>query len=62
MISDFDKIYKKKAFLNTYQQSSLFSDNLDEFEESREVVTDMIEEYKLCEKSDYPDLCKKNVK
>ena len=37
----------------------MFSDNLDEFDESKEVVIDMIEEYKACESKDYPEYCKR---
>lgn len=31
----------------------MFESNLDEFDDSREVVTNMIEEYKASEKADY---------
>eukprot|EP01080_Neovahlkampfia_damariscottae_P006042 gene6042-10043_t len=59
IVIDFDKIYKKKAFLEPYKQVSMFSENLDEFEESKEVVIDMIEEYKACESKDYQEYCKR---
>lgn len=62
ILVDFDKIYKRKAFLNTYQQSSLFANNLDEFEESKNVVLELSEEYKACEKKDYLEWAKKKEK
>lgn len=62
ILVDFDKIYKRKAFLNTYQQSSLFANNLDEFEDSKNVVYELSEEYKACEKKDYLEWSKKKEK
>ena len=31
----------------------MFKDNLDEFDDSREVVTSLIDEYRACEREDY---------
>lgn len=49
----FDKIYSKKAFLNAFQHSELFSD--DDFIESREVTRGLIEEYLASEEKSYLD-------
>ncbi len=44
---------KRNAFLEQYKKERMFSDGLGEFDESREVVTDLIEEYKAAEGKDY---------
>ncbi|KAF9965282.1 gamma-tubulin [Mortierella alpina] len=49
----FDKLRKRNAFLEPYRQGSLFQDGLEEFDESREVVQDLINEYEACENPDY---------
>ncbi|KAF9398188.1 gamma-tubulin, partial [Podila epigama] len=49
----FDKLRKRNAFLEPYRQGSLFQDGLEEFDESREVVQDLINEYEACENADY---------
>jgi tubulin gamma len=49
----YDKIRKRNAFLSEYQKEPMFEDNLDEFDNSREVVQELIDEYKACERSDY---------
>ncbi|KAG0336675.1 gamma-tubulin, partial [Podila horticola] len=49
----FDKLRKRNAFLEPYRQGSLFEDGLEEFDDSREVVQDLINEYEACENPDY---------
>ena len=44
---------KRNAFIEAYKKTAPFSDNLDEFDESREVVTDLIAEYEGAEDADY---------
>ena len=44
---------KRNAFLDTYKKTAPFSDNLNEFDEAREVVADLIAEYKAAEDADY---------
>ena len=44
---------KRNAFMETYKKTAPFSENLDEFDEAREVVTDLITEYEAAEDSDY---------
>lgn len=41
-----------------YKKTAPFADNLNEFDEAREVVTDLISEYEAAENADYlnPDL------
>jgi tubulin gamma len=52
-LSQYDKLRKRKAFLEAYRQEKIFDGKLDEFDASREVVVDLINEYKAAEKSDY---------
>lgn len=55
--NDFDKIYKKKAFLNNYREIDMFNNDVDlhaEFEESREIAECLIDEYKAAETIEYP--------
>lgn len=44
---------KKDAFLQQYKESKIFEDNLDEFDDSAEVVKNLIQEYAASEKSTY---------
>lgn len=44
---------KRNAFIEGYKKTAPFSDNLNEFDESREVVTDLIAEYEAAENADY---------
>lgn len=44
---------KRNAFLEAYKKTAPFSENLDEFDESRQVVADLISEYEAAENADY---------
>jgi tubulin gamma len=44
---------KRNAFIETYKKTAPFADNLNEFDEAREVVTDLIAEYEAAEDEDY---------
>lgn len=44
---------KRNAFIEGYKKTAPFSDNLLEFDEAREVVTDLIAEYEAAETADY---------
>ncbi|CBJ29680.1 gamma tubulin [Ectocarpus siliculosus] len=52
-LQQFDRIRKRNAFVDNYRKEPMFADNLDEFEDSREVVASLIEEYKACESPNY---------
>jgi len=55
-IQQFDKLRKVGAFIENYRsQGPMFADNLEEFDDSREVVANLVEEYKSCEKPEYVD-------
>jgi len=44
---------KRNAFIDNYKKTAPFADNLSEFDEAREVVTDLIAEYEAAEDADY---------
>jgi tubulin gamma len=44
---------KKKAFLDQYKKEALFSDGFEEFDSSREIVQELINEYEACETPEY---------
>ena len=44
---------KRNAFMEGYKKTAPFSENLNEFDEAREVVTDLIQEYEAAENADY---------
>merc|ERR550537_1749096 len=52
-IKQYDKLRSRNAFLENYRQEALFSDNLDEFDNAKEVVVSLSQEYKAAEKDDY---------
>ncbi|KAI9483480.1 MAG: tubulin gamma chain [Benjaminiella poitrasii] len=49
----YDKLRKRNAFLEQYRKYAIFSEDLDEFDDSRNVVQDLIDEYEACETSSY---------
>jgi tubulin gamma len=55
-MKNFDKLKKRNAFVENYKnKGSLFADGLEELDDSREVVANLIEEYKAAEKKNYLD-------
>ncbi|XP_071698774.1 tubulin gamma-1 chain-like [Rutidosis leptorrhynchoides] len=45
---------KRQAFLDKYRSFSLFDGNdLSEFDESRDIIESLVDEYKACESPDY---------
>ncbi len=57
-MKQYDGMRKRNAFMEGYKKTAPFADNLNEFDEAREVVADLIAEYEAAEESDYlnPDL------
>ena len=49
----YDKLRKRDAFLDNYRKVDMFADDLSEFDDSREIVQDLIEEYRASESADY---------
>lgn len=52
-VKQYEKLRSRNAFLDNYRQEALFSDSLDEFDNAKEVVVSLSEEYKAAEKEDY---------
>ena len=52
-LRDYDKMRKREAYLEQFKKESMFSDNLDEFDESREVVQQLVDEYHAATKENY---------
>jgi tubulin gamma len=54
---------KRNAFMEGYKRTAPFADNLNEFDEAREVVQDLIAEYEAAENADYlnPDAGEKTA-
>jgi tubulin gamma len=49
----FDKLYEKRAFLDNYKRQPMFEDGFEEFDDSYDVVTGLVEEYQAAQSSDY---------
>ena len=49
----YDRLRKRNAFLDQYRKEAMFADSLDEFDNSREVVQNLISEYEASESADY---------
>ncbi|PQM34903.1 tubulin gamma-1 chain [Prunus yedoensis var. nudiflora] len=53
-LSQYLMLRKKQAFLDNYRKFPMFAENdLSEFDESREILQSLVEEYKACESPDY---------
>ncbi|EDN04818.1 tubulin gamma chain [Histoplasma mississippiense (nom. inval.)] len=53
IVSQYDRLRKRNAFLEQYKKEAPFADGLGEFDEARTVVMDLIAEYESAEKPDY---------
>ncbi|CAC5389692.1 tubulin gamma-1 chain isoform X1 [Mytilus californianus] len=52
-LNQFDKLRKREAFMDQFKKESIFKDNLDEFDNSREVIQQLVDEYQAATKPDY---------
>jgi len=52
-LDQYDKLKKRNAFLESYKKFKMFENGLDEFDDSRAVVDELVQEYKACESADY---------
>merc|ERR1712203_683421 len=52
-IKQYDKLRSRNAFLENYRTEPMFADSLDEFDNAKEVVFNLSEEYKAAESEDY---------
>jgi len=55
IVDQFDKLKKRNAFMDQYKKEPIFQENMEEFEDSRETVQSLIEEYSAAEKDTYLD-------
>jgi len=55
LLRQYDKIRRRNAFLDNYRKEPIFHENLDEFDDARETVQSLVDEYKAMEKPDYVD-------
>jgi tubulin gamma len=44
---------KREAFLDQFRKEEIFAENLNELDDSRNVVQDLVEEYEAATKADY---------
>jgi len=52
-IAQYDKLRSRNAFLDNYRSEPMFQDSLDEFDNAKEVVVSLSDEYKAAESEDY---------
>lgn len=52
-IKQYDKLRSRNAFLDNYRQEPMFADSLDEFDDAKEVLVSLSDEYKAAETEDY---------
>ncbi len=55
IVKNYQKLKKMNAFIEQYKKEKFFSNDLSEFDDSLEVVENLIEEYQNAEKSDFID-------
>ncbi|KAH7326203.1 hypothetical protein B0I35DRAFT_346930 [Stachybotrys elegans] len=53
ILKQYDGMRKRNAFMEGYKKTAPFAENLDEFDEARQVVADLIGEYEAAEDADY---------
>lgn len=53
LLAQYDRIKSRNAFLDNYRREAVFQDSLEEFDSAREVVANLIDEYRACERPDY---------
>ncbi|KAG8034474.1 hypothetical protein G9C98_007550 [Cotesia typhae] len=52
-LQQYDKLRKREAFLEQFKKEKMFEDNLDELDNSREVVECLVKEYQAATRPDY---------
>ena len=52
-LRDYDKMRKREAYIEQFRKEEMFADNLDEMDDSREVVQNLVDEYTAATKPDY---------
>ena len=52
-LRQYEKLRKREAFLDQFKKVAIFQDNLDEFDASREVLQQLVDEYAAATTPDY---------
>ncbi|KDQ13118.1 hypothetical protein BOTBODRAFT_33726 [Botryobasidium botryosum FD-172 SS1] len=52
-LDQYDRLRTRKAFLDGYKKEKMFANGLEEFDDARGVVEELLNEYKACESPDY---------
>ena len=58
----YDKLRSREAFLDQFKKTEMFKENLEEFDDSREVLQQLIDEYQAATKPDYINWGAKQVR
>ncbi|XP_059138536.1 tubulin gamma-1 chain [Physella acuta] len=53
ILNQYDKLRNRKAFIEQFMKEAIFKDSLDEFDNSRESLQQLIDEYNAATRSDY---------
>jgi len=53
MLTQYNALRKRNAFLESYKREPMFEKTFDEFDDAKEVVQSLIQEYEDAEKEDY---------
>lgn len=52
-LNQYDKLRKRGAFLDQFRREDIFKDDLNELDESREIVDGLVQEYEAATRTDY---------
>jgi len=52
-LSQYDKLRKREAFLDQFKKVAIFQESLDEFDASREVLQQLVDEYAAATTPEY---------
>lgn len=53
VLSQYDKLRKRGAFLDQFRKEEMFKDDLHELDDSRDVVDSLVQEYEAATRPDY---------
>eukprot|EP00823_Brevimastigomonas_motovehiculus_P001130 TRINITY_DN11663_c0_g1_i1.p1 TRINITY_DN11663_c0_g1~~TRINITY_DN11663_c0_g1_i1.p1 ORF type:complete len:515 (+),score=115.24 TRINITY_DN11663_c0_g1_i1:66-1610(+) len=53
IVNDYDLMRKRQTFLDQYRKHKMFESGFEEFDNSREIVGSLLDEYKACTSSDF---------
>ncbi|KAJ1954768.1 gamma-tubulin [Linderina pennispora] len=53
IVNQYSRLRKRNAFLDSYRREAMFADSLEEFDDARNTVVDLIKEYEECESESY---------